>query len=141
VKVKNTSEMIDLKGIAPLLQVFDMPKSLKFYRDVMGLHVVQSSGEGDDVDWVLLRGFDIDLMLNTAYEKPERPEKPDPQRIEAHSDTILFFGCPDLDAAYRKIKEKGLEVNEPEITGYGWKALNIIDPDGYHVCMHWPMDQ
>jgi glyoxylase I family protein len=34
-----------IQGLAPLLQVFDMPVALKFYRDVLGFEVVQASGE------------------------------------------------------------------------------------------------
>jgi len=30
---------MDIHGIAPLLQVFDMPTSLHFYRDVLGFTV------------------------------------------------------------------------------------------------------
>ena len=67
---------IDLQGMAPLMQVFDMPTSLKFYRDILGFKVVQSSGEGDNVDWVLLELNKIELMLNSAYEKEYRPANP-----------------------------------------------------------------
>ncbi len=34
---------IRLERMAPLLQVFDMPESLKFYRDILGFAVVQTS--------------------------------------------------------------------------------------------------
>lgn len=138
---KITNPTINLEGIAPLLQVFDMPTSLHFYRDILGFDVVQSSGQGDDVDWVLLKLNDIELMLNTAYEKPNRPATPDLNRKAAHSDTILYFGCPDTDATYSYLIDKGLDINKPEITGYGWKALNLIDPDGYHLCFHFPLNE
>lgn len=134
-----TNPTINLEGIAPLLQVFDMPTSLCFYRDILGFDVVQSSGQGDDVDWVLLKSNAIELMLNTAYEKPDRPTTPDVKRKAAHSDTILYFGCPDTDATYAYLTRKGLDVKKPQITGYGWKALNVIDPDGYHLCFHYPV--
>lgn len=130
---------IGLEGIAPLLQVFDMPTSLHFYRDILGFTVIQSSGQGDDVDWVLLKLNEIEIMLNTAYEKPNRPAVRDSARIASHSDTILYFGCPDTDAAYAYLKENGLDIKKPHITGYGWKALNLIDPDGYHLCFHYPV--
>lgn len=45
-----------------------MPVAIGFYRDVLGFEVVQASGKGDDVDWVLLKLNNIELMLNTAYE-------------------------------------------------------------------------
>lgn len=60
-----------------MLQVFDMSVALGFYRDVLGFEIVQASGEDDDVDWVLLKLNSIELMLNTAYEKPDRPLGPD----------------------------------------------------------------
>lgn len=37
---------IDIRGICPLLQVFDMPTSIKFYRDVLGFEVAQTSPPG-----------------------------------------------------------------------------------------------
>lgn len=131
---------LNLTGLAPLLQVFDMPTSLRFYRDTLGFRIIQSSGQSDDVDWVLLKLNDIELMLNTAYEKPDRPATPDLKRKTNHGDTILYFGCRDIDTAYSYFIDKGLDIKKPEITGYGWKALNLTDPDGYHLCFHWPVD-
>ncbi len=129
----------NIEGMAPLFQVFDMPASLKFYRDILGFEIAMSSGEGDDVDWVLLRFNDIELMLNTAYEKPNRPSSPDSLRTDWHGDVTLYFGCPDTDALYAYLIQKGLKIKKPEITGYGWKALSFHDPDGYHLCFHWPL--
>ncbi|HEY9489958.1 MAG TPA: VOC family protein [Chryseosolibacter sp.] len=129
-----------LMGMAPLLQVYDMPTSLKFYRNVLGFSVVDSSGEGDNVGWVLLRLNEVQIMLNTAYEMESRPPSPDPKRIESHGDTTIYFGCQDINAAYENLKLKGVAVNEPEITSYGWEALNLIDPDGYQLCFQWPLD-
>ena len=34
---------LDIHGIAPLLQVFDMPIAVRFYRDVLGFELVQTS--------------------------------------------------------------------------------------------------
>lgn len=129
---------LKLEGMAPLLQVFDMPASLTFYRDQLGFMVKMSSGEGDDVDWVLISRDEIELMLNTAYEKPYRPVAPDPDRIRAHGDTTIYFGCPDIEAAYLYMTAKGLLLDPPSITGYGWKAIYLTDPDGYRLCFHFP---
>lgn len=41
---------IDVRGMSPLLQVFDMPVSLHFYRDVIGFEIVSTSGGGDNSD-------------------------------------------------------------------------------------------
>ena len=131
---------LEIVGFAPLIQVFDMPASLAFYRDVLGFTVVDQSQPGDDFDWGLLRLGDIQLMLNKAYERDRRPPAPDPARFAIHGDTGLFFGCPDLDAAYEHLRSKGLHVEEPRVASYGTRQLWVIDPDGYTVCFQWPAE-
>ena len=129
---------IQIRGLTPLLQVFDMPTSLAFYRDVLGFEVVQSSAPGDDVDWVLLRLAGAELMLNTAYEQDDRPSQPDPARIEAHGDVCLYFGCPDVEAAYRHLLSHGIAAEEPIVAPWGAKMCYLHDPDGYSLCFQWP---
>ena len=64
---------MEIRGMAPLLQVFDMPTSIKFYRDVLGFEVVTTSTpRGEHFDWALLRLSGVELMLNTAYEEDGR---------------------------------------------------------------------
>ncbi len=132
---------IDIRGLAPLIQVFDMPVSLHFYRDVLGFTVASTSpalSENlDDVNWALLRHGQTELMLNTAYEPASRPPVPEPERFAGHRDTCLYFGCPDVDAAYRFLRDKGLDIREPKVAHYGMKQLYLNDPDGYCVCFQW----
>lgn len=128
---------ISIRGMVPLLQVFDMPTSLAFYRDVLGFSVTQQSRPGDSPDWVLLEGGGTELMLNTAYEAEERPPAPDARRVAAHEDTGLFFGCPDVDQACAYFREKGVSVGAPVVAPYGMKQLWVRDPDGYQLCFQW----
>ncbi len=81
---------LKIQGMAPLLQVFDMPSSIRFYRDALGFKVISTSDSGDDFGWALLRWNGVELMLNTAYEDDERPSAPDPARVAAHDDTGYF---------------------------------------------------
>jgi len=39
---------IAVRGVCPLLEVFDMPTSIRFYRDVLGFEVVEAAPPGDD---------------------------------------------------------------------------------------------
>jgi catechol 2,3-dioxygenase-like lactoylglutathione lyase family enzyme len=128
---------VPLQGICPLLQVFDMPASIAFYRDVLGFRVVSDAPPDGDCDWVWLRHGDADLMLNTAYERPERPAAPDPARVASHADTCLFFGCADLDAAFATLRARGLAVEPPVVRPYGMRQLSLRDPDGYGICLQW----
>ena len=131
---------IEVRGVMTLIQVFDMPTSVRFYRDVLGFEVVQTTTprEGDQFDWGLLRLNDTQLMLNTAYEQDERPAAPDAARIKAHRDTILYFSCPDVDGAYRHLQAHGVEAEEPQIAPWGSKQCYLRDPDGYTLCFQWP---
>ncbi|HEY0728179.1 MAG TPA: VOC family protein [Pyrinomonadaceae bacterium] len=132
---------IEVRGVCVLLQVFDMPASVRFYRDVLGFEVVQTSvREGDQFDWGMLRLGEATLMLNTAYEQEYRPPQPDKTLIAAHGDTCLYFGCPDVDAAYRHLLDHGVEVEEPKVAPYGMKQLYLHDPDGYALCFQWPAE-
>jgi glyoxylase I family protein len=132
---------IDVRGLAPLLDVFDMPTSVRFYRDVLGFEVVQTSGPGENYGWCLLRRNGVDLMLNTAYEDDQRPPGPDPARVAAHRDTALFFGCGDVDGAYDHLRGHGCKVQPPVVQAYGMKQLYVSDPDGYNLCFQWPASE
>lgn len=128
---------IEIRGMAPLLQVFDMPMSVAFYRDVLGFEVVATSKPGPVFDWALLRLHGVELMLNTAYESDQRPPGPGPARFAAHDDTCLYFSAPDVDAMYVHLRAKGLDVQPPKVAYYGMKQLYMHDPDGYGVCFQW----
>jgi uncharacterized glyoxalase superfamily protein PhnB len=137
--------MIDVKGMAPLLSVFDMPAAVHFYRDVLGFEVVTTSHPPsqlvDNYGWALLRLKGVELMLNTAYDEGERPPTPDVSRVSAHNDMTLYFGCEDLDAVYQHLRAHGLIVNEPSVANYGMRQLYVNDPDGYGLCFQWPASQ
>jgi glyoxylase I family protein len=131
---------IDVRGVCALLQVFDMPASVHFYRDVLGFEVVQTSPrEGDQFDWGLLRLGGAEVMLNTAYEQDYRPAQAEASRVAGHQDTCFYFACPDVDAAYRHLLAHGIDVKEPNVAPYGMKQLYLHDPDGYSLCFQWPV--
>jgi glyoxylase I family protein len=129
---------LELEGMVPLLQVYDMPTSIRFYCGQLGFELVNKSQPGNDFSWALLRLNGVELMLNTRYEKEARPHAPDPQRVAAHDDVGLYFGCRDVDAAYRYLTAQGFDIEEPVIRPYGMKQLTIVDPDGYPLCFQWP---
>lgn len=44
---------VDVRGVCTLMQAFDMPTSLRFYRDVLGFEIMGTNDDdvGDNVDW------------------------------------------------------------------------------------------
>jgi glyoxylase I family protein len=131
---------LQIEDCVTLLEVFDMRRSVAFYRDVLGFEIVAQSQPGEDFDWGWLRQGEVELMLNTAYESHERPPAPDPARVRAHTDTALFFGCRDLDAAHAHLRAHGLNPQPPAVTSYGMRQLWLDDPDGFRLCFQWRVD-
>lgn len=131
---------IAVRGICPLLQVFDMPVSLHFYRDLLGFAEVQKSGVGDDVGWAWVRNGDAGIMLNTAYDRGKRPRGPDLARMAAHEDTCLYMGCADLDGLHAYLQSVGVKVQPPRVAPYGMRQLYLRDPDGYNLCFQWAVN-
>ena len=134
---------IAIRGIAPLLSVYDMPTAVHFYRDLLGFEAVTHSpalsAAPDDYHWTLLRLDGHEIMLNTAYDEGERPAVPDARRIVAHGDSTLYLSCPDVDGAFRHLQALGLKVGRPVVAHYGMKQLYLTDPDGYGLCFQWPV--
>jgi uncharacterized glyoxalase superfamily protein PhnB len=132
---------IELRGSAPLFEVFDMAEAFAFYRGVLGFDVVNTNRERDtdpsQVDWAWLRLNDVDVMLNTAYDHGERPAVRDRSRVFGHG-VCLYVGCPDVDAAYAHLRAHGIDAKPPKVAPYGMKQLYVRDPDGYTLCFQWP---
>lgn len=131
---------LKIGALCPLLQVFDMPTSIRFYRDVLGFTVVSPVPDDDACDWVLLDLNGSELMLNTAYESDSRPPTPDPARVATHRDTALFFDCADVDAACTVLRMQGLDIADPVVRDYGMRQLYFTDPDGYEICLQHPIE-
>jgi glyoxylase I family protein len=132
-----------MNGLCPLIQVFDMLESVRFYCEHLGFEVERQSPMEDrpygHFNWVLLKRGDVELMLNTAYDADRRPAVRETGRRSAHRDTILYFGCPDVDEAYALLRSQGLEMKPPSIS-HGMKNIHFADPDGFGICLHWPAE-
>lgn len=128
--------MIDLCDSTPMLSVFDMPTSLKFYCDVLGWRLGSTQGgKAPDCEWADLSMNQLRLWLKTSYEKDKRPSAPDAARTMGHRDAILTFGCLDLDGAYKQLKEAGVAVQSPVVANFGLRQMYVTDPDGYVLCL------
>ncbi len=72
---------MELTHLCPLIQVFNMPRSLAFYRGVLGFEVISDSGNGDESSWVWLGRGEINLMLNDQHEPGHVPDAPPVERV------------------------------------------------------------
>src|SRR3954447_18376967 len=125
---------IRVAGVTPLLEVFDMRRSVAFYRDVLGFELVQQWAPDGHLYWAMLKLGGAVVMLNARYEAHAQPAAPDAARAAGHADTELFFDCPEVDEAFRHLRAAGVAVNEPETTAYGMRTVWATDPDGFRLC-------
>jgi glyoxylase I family protein len=130
---------IEIRSLCPLIQVFNMPRALAFYRDTLGFKVVSDSGGGDNASWVWLQLDGCNLMLNDQYEPGHVPDEPPHERTMWHEDICLYFSA-DPDAAYEYLKSKGLQLDPPQDAPYGMRQLYLKDPDGYNICFQSPIE-
>jgi len=137
---------IDPTGCVPLLQVYDMPQALAFYRDVLGFEVIEKSPEPETPEgrfshWMWLKLGSAQLMLNTAYDTGERPGSRDRTRQRWHGDTCLYFGCRDVDEIYETLHPRLPGLAPPANMAYGMRQLHLNDPDGYALCFQAPISR
>ena len=124
-------------AVTTLLQVYDMQKSVAWYRDGLGFKVLQVYEPDGHLYWALLKLGDAQLMLNAKYEDEERPVQP-PATV-GHDDVTLYVDCTDVDEAFAAIGTAGLHLEPPQTTHYGMKQLTVVDPDGFQVCFQQPV--
>lgn len=138
---------LDIRGVCPYFEVYDMPASLRFYIDQLGFTMIGHSphlgGDPYRYHWVWLRLGTADLMLNTCYEfDDERPTREEHLRLRGHRDACLYFGCPDVDAAYAELTARGITIDQPpKVAPYGMKQMYFRDPDGFGLCFQWKAEQ
>ena len=112
--------------MTPLLFVFDIEASLRFYCDILGFTLKTRANY-----WAWIERDAVDLMLNTLYDPDQQPDKPDLTRAATHEDVTLYFGCPDVDAAYEELSTKGVTfVRPPTDQPWGLRTAHFADPEG-----------
>jgi lactoylglutathione lyase len=107
------------------INVFDLGRSLEFYKKALGLEEVRRYNQ-EDGDFILVYLGDgvTPHQLELTWLR-DREEPYDLGENEIH----IAFGVDDFDAAYKLHKEMGCICFENEAMGIYF----IEDPDGYWV--------
>lgn len=105
------------------LNVFDLEKSLEFYREALGLKEVRRK-EAEDGSFIL--AFLADGVSGHNLELTWMRDRTDPYDL-GDNEFHLAFSTPDLDAAHEKHKGMGCICYENHKMGIYF----ISDPDGY----------
>jgi lactoylglutathione lyase len=104
---------------AVILLVSNMEKSVKFYRDTLGLPIKTKSK-----DWTEFFNNDTVMALHPAKKK---------SNIKTGSGMLVGFEVGDLEATVKKLKEKRVKFfKKPKEEPFGKHAI-VQDPDGHLI--------
>lgn len=104
---------------AVILLVSNMDKSIRFYRDTLGIPVKTKSK-----DWTEFFNKDTVLALHPAKKKSS---------IKTGSGMLVGFEVGDFDSTVKTLKEKKIKFfKKPKEEPFGKHAI-IQDPDGHLV--------
>lgn len=101
------------------MAVRDMDKAKEFYTDKLGFEATGDYEQGGG-RWVplVLHGDGPSIILTTYIENL----KPGTMK--------LYVSTPDIEAAYRDLKAKGVELTSQIASDQYGKRFSIEDPDG-----------
>jgi lactoylglutathione lyase len=104
------------------LYVSDMERSLRFYRDLLGIPL-----EGDE-DWAEAALGSTRFALHATHEGIG----------ELSAGTIhVSLEVADADAAAERLRAESVETHETMRDEWG-TAVEVVDPDGYRVYLFQP---
>lgn len=117
--------------VGPALYVSDMARSLRFYRDALGMTVRFQFGPKDKPDVVI--GFGADPMKPSLLLLTDRSVTP-PRKVEqAHGFDRVVVMVNDTPALVEKLRAAGFAASLPrEVHGTSMMMM-VTDPDGYKV--------
>ncbi len=125
-----------LRTVWPLLAVDDLEESIAFWRDQLGFTI---AGQAEAADgrtfWCRLQRDASSIMLQRADEVEDGPARARGRGV------TLYFMCDDVDAFFREVSTRGLQVAPPTTADYGMRQLYVPEPNGYFVCFESAIGQ
>jgi len=105
-----------------------LSRALKFYRDVLGLVVVESYPGA----YARLKspGGTTTIALHTVESGQEMNPKTQGVR--------LYFEVENLDAFCRVLAKKRVKFDQmPKVMPWGWRHAYLRDPEGHEISLYW----
>ena len=108
----------------------DLDKSLPFYRDLLGLTVLQEFRGGPKPVYARLQSPGSDSTIALHLLEPGQQLHPGAIR--------LYFEIENLEAFCQSLIAKGAQFTKPPaVMPWGWTHAYLNDPDGHEVSLYW----
>ena len=110
----------------PLIAVRDMQRSVAFYREVLGLEIVNDFGAN-----VTLTGG-VSLQTLETWKDFIGAEEEDISLKNRAGE--LYFVAEDMDAFWQRLQTADVELVHPlKEHGWGQRVVRLYDPDGHVI--------
>lgn len=120
----------EISAISPFFIVWDVPSSLRFYRDRLGFEITFQGPAPDDVFFGIVRRGGAQILLKAVGVPPVPNCTRDIKQGIARWDAFVFV--PDPDALAAEFASRGVELSEPLAdTDDGLRGFELKDADGY----------
>ncbi|MFT7676323.1 MAG: putative glyoxalase superfamily protein PhnB [Planctomycetota bacterium] len=145
----------DRAGMSIMLTCKDCPKSVAYYRDVLGFELNESWPSPEEPQWANMVLGSQSVMLGAAIDesKLELMTGGDKEAMaywgkEAQAwknntpgiGMMVYLQVPDVDAYAAEIKGRGASLHgEPKSQFYGIREQRISDPDDYKIVAFSPI--
>ena len=126
----------NVTGVAALLMVTSMERSLRFYVDGLGFTRTNQWIVNGEIRWCWLELGGAALMLQNCAKKILDSMPPGGKLGQGVS---LCFQCEDAIAIYHDVRSRGIEASEPQVGNGLWDTV-LTDPDGYRLHFESPTD-
>jgi uncharacterized glyoxalase superfamily protein PhnB len=121
-------ETLRLRAISPSFTVADLPRSIAFYRDVLGFVVGDEWRENGALNGCEIRAGSILFMLTQDDFAKGR------DRAKGVGTRLYCSTAQDIDRLASQIRARGGALDqEPADMPWGQRVFMITDPDGFKL--------
>lgn len=125
---RHQPESLRLRQCSASFTVNDLPKSIAWYRDILGFVAGERWEENGVLVGIQMKAGQVDLMLSQDDFAKGR------DRVKGIGFHLWGDTAQDVDRLAADIKARGGTLTrEPEDLPWGDRAFAVTDPDGYQI--------
>jgi catechol 2,3-dioxygenase-like lactoylglutathione lyase family enzyme len=122
----NHGRKIFMRSCIPVIPCADLEKSLRFWREGLGLKVDQEMRDQGRLVGCMVHNEHTQFWLNRREGTASAPKD--------YEGIRLYWAPSDLHATRDRLRLLGYQVSEIEIRDYGQTEFFVTDEDGHSHC-------